>query len=515
MTAPPIVEVLILCPLALEWAAIVSKLDKPSVVSGEMVSVKVGEIGGHKIACARCGKYEEKAAARAGSLIEKHKPWLVIVVGIAGAFPDSELRRGDIIIARDVYGVGGKVEKGKFERRSDLDWRPNALLVENAENFGETNPDWVNAIGLNRPDGKTEIAPRIYTGYVVSLDITVDDFSYPFVQNVLRTIEHRVDAVEMESSGVGAAIESAQASQICVGLMVRAISDEIPSASGPEQASGPKQRKDWRPYSSEVAATFVSAFLFQLPVQAQHAVEASIGEAISERAHALRINLDEGLGVVGGTQSLEAVVDEVLDAVRKRRELAMDFNITGYSEIKARIDELEKKELTESVLEERYKLREQIRTFECWDQPVDQLLREVPAVVIRNLYADRRHRFLSNAHEIAASMSCCFRMLSERAPFIVGIGHKFDVYHKDSGWSFGIHVPKEEVDKLMSREDVPNISYLQGFWGLNIRDFTWEVQIEQIIPAMVFEYLRLKYAQCEPPDEKQYFDIHKWKVGLA
>lgn len=492
----------------------VRKLDKPSIIPGESVAVRVGEIGTYKIACARCGKYQEMSAVRTSRLLVKYKPRFVIVVGVAGVFPNREFKKGDIIIARHVYGVSGKMGKGYFVRRPDVDWAPDPNLVDYAENFAQITPDWVKEIRLKRPDKRRKRTPRVDEGYVVSLNFTVDDPAHPLLRDILKVVPE-ADAVEMEGSGAGQAVRDAQIHQAVVGLMIRAISDEICPASRFRQASGSEQRRVWKPYASEVAAAFVHTFLLQLPVQAQHYVEPSTEAAISEPARALRINLNEGLSVIGGSQCLEPVVDEVLDALRKGRELAVDFNITGYSESKARLDELGKQELTESVLEERYKLREQMRAFECWDQPIDQLLREVLAVVIRNLYADERRRFLSSAHEIATSLGCCFRMFSMQAPFIVGPRVKFDVYQEDSGYSFGIHVPKDEVDELMRREDVPNISWLQAVWGLNIFDFTRDVEIEQIIPSMVYEYFRLKYGRNDPPDEKQYFDIHKWKVGIG
>ena len=73
----------------------------------------------------------------------------------------------------------------------------------------------------------------------------------------IKNLRPSVKAVEMEGAGIGSAIEHAQSQLSSVGFMViRAISDLPRPEEEGNVAQGTKERDDWKPYASDVAAAF-------------------------------------------------------------------------------------------------------------------------------------------------------------------------------------------------------------------------------------------------------------------
>ncbi len=67
-----------------------------------------GNLYGTSVALMHSGVGKANAAAAVGTLIETLKPSLVISIGVAGAFPGSDLRIGDLALAaEEIYGDEG------------------------------------------------------------------------------------------------------------------------------------------------------------------------------------------------------------------------------------------------------------------------------------------------------------------------------------------------------------------------------------------------------------------------
>ena len=79
--------------------------------------------------CIQCGKGNGRSAATVSWLITEFKPKWILLVGVAGGFPDEGVHRGDLVIGEYIYGYDfGKLEKGSFERRTDFDFPPDEKL---------------------------------------------------------------------------------------------------------------------------------------------------------------------------------------------------------------------------------------------------------------------------------------------------------------------------------------------------------------------------------------------------
>lgn len=68
-----------------------------------------------KVVISICGIGKTNAANSATLLIEKYKPKIIFNIGVAGAYPSSNLKIGSIAIAeKEIYGDEGLIAKGDF-----------------------------------------------------------------------------------------------------------------------------------------------------------------------------------------------------------------------------------------------------------------------------------------------------------------------------------------------------------------------------------------------------------------
>jgi futalosine hydrolase len=65
-----------------------------------------------------CGVGKANAAHGTALLIEKFKPDLIYIIGVAGAYPSSRLKIGDVVIAeKEIYGDEGLIAKTEVRRQ--------------------------------------------------------------------------------------------------------------------------------------------------------------------------------------------------------------------------------------------------------------------------------------------------------------------------------------------------------------------------------------------------------------
>jgi futalosine hydrolase len=65
-----------------------------------------------------CGVGKANAAHGTAILIEKFKPDLIYIIGVAGAYPSSRLKIGDVVIAeKEIYGDEGLIAKTEVRRQ--------------------------------------------------------------------------------------------------------------------------------------------------------------------------------------------------------------------------------------------------------------------------------------------------------------------------------------------------------------------------------------------------------------
>jgi HEAT repeat protein/nucleoside phosphorylase len=210
--------------------------------------VAVGMIG-------RAGNYQSALAVK--EAIDLLRPRYIFFIGIAGGLPDlnkPDVKKGDVVIADVVYGYEyGKIGK-KFKPRGNWTYRTDLALLNGASVYS-LRTDWLKRIKVKPPE---ECRPDIICGEVASGEQVIDDPTNEFFAQVLKRYS-KLKAVEMEGAGVGNAIEHAQSLGTPVGfMMIRGISD-LPRTKG--KGRGTKERDDWKPYASDVAAAFAIGWI--------------------------------------------------------------------------------------------------------------------------------------------------------------------------------------------------------------------------------------------------------------
>lgn len=215
------------------------------------------------------------AAITATQLIERYRPDLIVVIGIAGSL-DRDVALGDVVVASVVnqYQATSKAEQDGKEFRmsySGETFRADRSLIKaviHASQYDEYK-QWQSAAGGDQDELKVpqKTTPRDHIGRVASGD-TVGSAT-AFVQEV-RKIDRKFLALEMEAAGVAAA--AAEREQPVKWLAIRGISDRSDEtkakldAGGTDTSDKPDPGTDenrgvWRKYAMRSAARYLAALL--------------------------------------------------------------------------------------------------------------------------------------------------------------------------------------------------------------------------------------------------------------
>ncbi len=239
------------------------------------------------------GQGEAQDAAR--DLIDDFDPRLVLVVGIAGGRPSTDVKLGDVVVSTRIHDftiearksgeaptyavTGGPVDKALASLLANLaahedemgDWtaglpnQPPVSWTKKGQLCGP--PDWQRELRdtLEHHHGPkaTPRAPAYAAGPIASSDRLVKDpeLLIPWLQTARNLL-----AIEMESGGVYRA-----ARERCPMLAIRGISDIV----------GLKRADAWTKYACASAAAFTRAFLRTRPIEL-----ASAASGVVETSHA-------------------------------------------------------------------------------------------------------------------------------------------------------------------------------------------------------------------------------------
>ncbi len=255
-------DIAIIAPTGDEWLGMIAQLADVIDSSEFPLPAKTGRIGNHSVLCCATGKGQEETASAATMILERTKPALVLLVGIAGGFPQQGVSRGDVIVAHAIHSFDyGKLVAGDFKRRPENDINCDRRLLAFAEiAAGGNSHEWRQAVQERRPDGKASEQFRVHLDcYVASSNKVVDDPDHAFYSTVARAFPE-IHGVEMEGIGAGASARLAQSERAVGFLMIRGISDE-PGNPG----SGKEQRSLWKRYAIATAAAFARRVIEALP----------------------------------------------------------------------------------------------------------------------------------------------------------------------------------------------------------------------------------------------------------
>jgi nucleoside phosphorylase len=224
----------------------------PSKSNALPYKVALGMVG-------RSGNVNSAMAVR--DALERWSPRYVFFVGIAGGLNES--KKGDVTVADTIYGYDyGDVGK-VFIPRMDWTYGTDQGLLTGITVYARSR-EWLTRIIGTPPQACT---PKFDTGYIASGEKVVDDPTNEFFAAILK-VWPRLTAVEMEGVGVATAITQAHALGKVVGyVMVRGISDVPRPESENGEKQGAKERENWKPYASAVAAALTVGYIADgLPV---------------------------------------------------------------------------------------------------------------------------------------------------------------------------------------------------------------------------------------------------------
>lgn len=192
--------------------------------------------------------------------VERYNSQYVLLVGIAGGFPEDDLCKGDVVVSKIIYGYDyGKIGKGGFKPRNDLIYNNiSDYLFRAAVVLGSDPISWTEGIKQQAPIQRT--TPKIIPGNIASGDKVVDDPSDEFWQSVKNAWDDKIHAVEMEGLGAAHAAKSLmEDGKVVRFLMLRGISDMPQSSENgnlEHNQQRTKERDLWKQFASASAARF-------------------------------------------------------------------------------------------------------------------------------------------------------------------------------------------------------------------------------------------------------------------
>ncbi|MEX1363125.1 MAG: protein kinase [Nannocystaceae bacterium] len=188
-----------------------------------------------------------EAASATFDIVQKWKPSIVFLVGIAGGASQNDVAIGDVLIAQQI--VDYEIQKIKPEGASARyqTYRVDSKLYNVCQNILPV--EWQDIMPASRPD---EGAPQVHLGPMVSGDKVIAKSE---VLNELLDDYPKLIGVEMEAAGVANALYYSQHRPRFI--MIRGVSDLADSEKETEKV------KQWRSYACDVAVAFLRALLRQ------------------------------------------------------------------------------------------------------------------------------------------------------------------------------------------------------------------------------------------------------------
>ena len=233
-----------------------SRSGRPNTHAWRLANIRRTASGGpYRAVIALAGKANELSGYEVTRrTIEKYDARYVLLVGVAGGFPEDDLCIGDVVVSKIIYGYEyGKLGKDGFKARPDLTYPVSSILLTASLAFS-IEPRWADGVKVKAP--AEGVKPKIVHGNVASGNKVVDDPSNEFWKAVKDGWNDKIHAVEMEGAGAAhAAKEFGDSEGKAVRfLMIRGISD-MPK-SGEEKIVRTEERDLWKNFASASAARF-------------------------------------------------------------------------------------------------------------------------------------------------------------------------------------------------------------------------------------------------------------------
>jgi hypothetical protein len=88
---------------------------------------------------------------------------------------------------------------------------------------------------------------------------------------------------------------------------------------------------------------------------------------------------------------------------------------------------------------------------------------------------------------------------------------KFDIYFEDKRWPCAIYLSEEEVAALMKANGVSDVRALVDIYGLTLLDLPYPMIVDRALPRMLVYF----FDRRSSPDEKEFFNLWRWRTGLG
>ncbi|MBU6340454.1 MAG: 5'-methylthioadenosine/S-adenosylhomocysteine nucleosidase [Bacteroidetes bacterium] len=274
------IKILILCPLPLEFDAVVQHLRAEKETTyrenkAYLISSYNGKHDQFEVICVETGMRNAEMALATEQAIREFNPQLAILFGICGGIKDVGI--GDLLIANKIYAYDvGKEDPGGFKTR------PVALslsgeLLARAQTLSRST-QWHQRCKLPVQEDARVFIGAIAAGDKVVADVDNETF------NRIRTHYNDALGLEMEAYGFGTAI---QAHRLVYGMVLRGVSDMCAGKHSSDQ-------ENWQPIAADRAAAFLFEFLHQLDGQ-NFIIELMDTRALSKAIYEMVLPFEESI----------------------------------------------------------------------------------------------------------------------------------------------------------------------------------------------------------------------------
>jgi len=257
MYKPPL-DFAIITALEKEARAVTECLEEHQVYRDESHDIRTYHLGRvtlakekfYRIAAIQLTQMGNVSASIAvADTIHRWRPRYILMVGIAGGFPQDDLDLGDVVIASQVVGYDyGKITPQGLQPR-DRVFPASALLLDRVGSYWDHN--WAQAVNCERPANAKRALSKRFIGTIASGNKVVADQVF---RSQLLARWSKLHAVEMEAEGVyTAAFDRPHPENV---LVIRGICD----------MADERKSDQWQEYAAHAAAAYMIGFLKSGPV---------------------------------------------------------------------------------------------------------------------------------------------------------------------------------------------------------------------------------------------------------
>jgi nucleoside phosphorylase/WD40 repeat protein len=227
-------DVVVLTALDFEYQAVRRHLTGVRAhvdVSGTRYETGETPGGRCRVALARTGEGNTRAAAVASQAVPRFQPSALVLVGVAGGLAD-DVELGDVVVATRVHDYqSGRAEAGGFRPRGKS-W-PLARGLEQDAHDVARDGTWTRLLS-----GDTATVPAVHFKPLVSGEALLDSSDGHHAELIAEHFSDAV-AIDMESAGVA---EAAHHNDFHRTITVRAVSDRANGTKRDTDASGWQRR---------------------------------------------------------------------------------------------------------------------------------------------------------------------------------------------------------------------------------------------------------------------------------